>query len=241
MVVAVAWALTAVHDRFELRNGHTVHLQRQQGPPRYACHMQPRQASTGLYEAAWHMQKLLKLTSMYSSSASRAPGSAAGTGSMQRKGVNRLAHHFTSAMPGWSGGSSSTNSPPSSRVCRRAEVLQWKSLHPQVPNTATSCLSLSRGCTKVHNCMLAVLLDTHKACPQSGSAGALYPHAAVLLGAEAGTLRDRVSQQHPAEQCGSKAMQLRVPTSSPSSARQHALKSACLVGSKPPAATAYII
>ena len=93
----------------------------------------------------------------------------------------------------------------------------------------------------MHICMLAILLDTNQAYPQLGSAGAFQPHAADALGSRGRYLERQLSQQDPTGQCGSKATQLRAPTSSPSSARQHALKSACLVGSKPPAATAYII
>ena len=183
-----------------------------------------------------------KLTSMYCSSASRAPGSAAGTGSMQRKGVNRLAHHFTSAMPGWSGGSSSTNSPPSSRVCRRAEVFSAQdTCTHRSHSTATSCFSLCGGCSKVHNGMPSVLLNTNKACPQSGSAGALHHPAEDPPWGRGRCLEGQLSQQHRWVNVAAKKCSLRAPTSSPSSARQHALKSACLVGSKPPAATAYII
>ena len=60
------------------------------------------------------------LTSM-NSSASCVPAVAAALGEMHKKGVKRLAHHFTSAIPGCPGPNRSTHSPPSNWACSRAQ------------------------------------------------------------------------------------------------------------------------
>ena len=50
------------------------------------------------------------------SSACRLPGAGSAAGPMQRKGIMRLRHHFTSGTPGWLSGSRLINCPPASRA-----------------------------------------------------------------------------------------------------------------------------
>ena len=85
---------------------------------------------------------------------------------MHKNGVNRFAHHFTSAMPGWPGPKRFTHSPPSSCACaNKAPVVHsessytlhdWGELHAYAVMTAPAAMRW-HGMRKLHEPTLPVI------------------------------------------------------------------------------------
>jgi len=96
-------------------------------------------------------------------------------GAMQRNGLKRLRHHFTSAMPGCSGSSSSTHSPPDK--CAYSRQLSTQRPPDVVFQEMGRAVSVGKTALPVATAApLLNLLGLHSCYSRSGSSWAKHPN-----------------------------------------------------------------
>ena len=145
-------------------------------------------------------------------------------GLIHRKGVKRLAHHFTSAMPGWSDGISWCQSPPDSPACRYQALVRVTVLNVYIPFAEIMIFSW-----KTIETLLLQLCSHHLSSwySWSPSGGPACMYVFILLLMNHGTGWGRTNRK--------------MCTSSNSSAFAQSRLSLCFLGSNPPVGSTYII